>query len=422
MPVEPVTRVLLCLGVVLLFAYLGLYTGIVATVSRRLGLWTAPLVWVLLEFVITKTQIAFPWNLLGYSMVPYVPFIQPAALGGVYLISAWLVLVNLLIYRLVFSTRRLAYGAALLAAFIVPLVIARLNIRPNKPWFNVAILQPNVSPFDKGDWNARERIQADLVRLTCEAARSKPDLIIYPETATLVDVTRSNTIGKTIRSLVDSIGIEVVTGTPLHDIPHNTWHNGAVLLEPGQDSVRQRHYKMRLVPFSEKIPYSDEIPLLGRIIGTADMGNWDRGWEYNVFLWTKGTLSCLVCFEAIFPDLVREFTRRGSELLVVVTNDGWFGKLPGSSQHADLAIMRTVENGVPMVRSANNGISFIADPYGRVLKKTGLFTQTVLEGTVPRPLKPTPYRRFRDWFIILCLAGIAAAVICKLVRFYRKPS
>ncbi len=420
MPVQPITRVLLSIGVILLFGYLGLYIGVIALICRHFGLWTAPLVWALSEFIKTKGELGFPWDLLGCSITPYVHLVQPAALGGIYLISAWLVLVNLLLYHLLFSRRRLAYGAALVAAFAAPLAFSPIHIRPGKPWFKVAIIQPNVSPLDKGDWNSREKIQADLMKLTRKAAASKPDLIVYPETATLVDVTRSTTIGTAIRSLVDSLGIETVTGTPLHDIPRHAWFNGAVLLKPNQDSVRQRYYKIHLVPFSEKIPFSDEIPLLRRIIGTRDMGNWDRGHEYTVFHWAKGTFSCLICFEAIFPDLTREFTRRGSELLVVVTNDGWFGKLSGSYQHAELAAMRTVENGVPLVRSANNGISFIADPYGRILKKTRLFEPGILEGTVPRPVKPTPYRRYGDWFIIVCLAGIIAAVVGKLSRFWKQ--
>lgn len=439
-PVEPVTRILLDLGVVLLFAYLGLYIGLFAWLTRRWGFWAAPLIWPLLELVRTKSQIAFPWGLLGYTMTPYVPFIQIASIGGVYLISAWLVLVNVLFYKLYASrftpdapdARRKASGVrrnarrmlgpalSLAAAFAVPLVFSAFYVRPLKPWFNVAIIQPNVSPFDKGDWDSREQIQADLARLTRQAAATKPDLILYPETATLVDVTRSTTIGPVIRGLADSLQTEIFTGTPLFDERRNSWHNGAVLIRPGEEPVKQRYYKMRLVPFSEKIPYVDELPIIRRIVGTADMGDWTRGHDYTVFNWSHGTLSALICFEAIFPDLTREFTRRGSQLLAVVTNDGWFGRLVGAQQHAELAVLRTVENGVPMIRSANNGISFIADPYGRVLKKTPLFTQAILAGPVPQPLAPTPYSRYGDWFMLACVLGLIVGLVVLRVRTRRK--
>ena len=299
---------------------------------------------------------------------------------------------------------------------MVPLVFSAFYVRPLKPWFNVAIIQPNVSPLDKGDWDSRERIQSDLVRLTRQAAATRPDLILYPETATLVDVTRSTTIGPVIRGLADSLGTEIFTGTPLFDEARNSWHNGAVLIRPGEQPVKQRYYKIRLVPFSEKIPYADELPIIRKILGTSDMGDWARGRNYTVFNWSHGTLSALICFEAIFPDLTREFTRRGSRLLAVVTNDGWFGRLVGAQQHAELAVMRTVENGVPMVRSANNGISLIADPYGRVLKRTPLFTQAILTGPVPQPLAPTPYVRFGDWLMLACVLGLIVGLVVKRAR------
>ncbi len=414
-PVEPITRLLLNLGVVLLFGYLGLYFGLFAYLVRKIGFWSAPLILPILEFVKSRTQIGFPWDLLGVSLTPWTVFIQGAALGGVFILSAWLVLVNVLIYRLIFRKNRIGYLIGLVLAFLVPLSYGLLRIKENKPWFQVAIVQPNVSPLDKGDWNSRARIQADLLRLTKEAQGSKPDLVIFPETATLVDITHSTEMGPALQRLCDSLNIEIFTGTPIYDEEHRTWHNGAVLIKPGEDTIKERYYKLRLVPFSEKIPYSDELPIIRKLIGTADMGNWDRGWNYTVFQSRVGKLSGLICFEAIFPDLAREFVRRGSRLLVVVTNDGWFGRLPGAYQHAELAVMRTVENGVPMVRSANNGISFIVDPYGRVLKKTRLFEQTVLSGTVPEPLNPTPYRRYGDWLVLIYPSLLILGVILRRI-------
>jgi apolipoprotein N-acyltransferase len=256
--------------------------------------------------------------------------------------------------------------------------------------------------------------------MTRQSAATHPDLILYPETATLTDVTRSETMGPAIRGLADSLGTEIFTGSPLFDERRNSWHNGAVLIRPDEQPIGQRYYKIRLVPFSEKIPYADELPIIRKILGTADMGDWARGHDYTVFRWSRGTLSALICFEAIFPDLTREFTRRGSQLLAVVTNDGWFGRLVGAQQHAELAVLRTVENGVPMIRSANNGISFIVDPYGRILKQTPLFVQTILAGPVPQPLAPTLYRRYGDWFMLACLLGLLVGLVILGIRARRR--
>lgn len=420
-PVEPVTRVLLNIGVVLLFAYLGLYVGVFALAVRRLGLWSAPLVWVVLEFVRSRTQIAFPWDLLGYTMTPVIPVVQLAAIGGVFMVSAWVVLVNTLVYGLLVGPGRRWSALGLALVLLVTVLYGRAAVRPTGTLFRVAIVQPNVSPLDKGDWESRERIQADLVRLTNRAAEQRPDLVLFPETATLVDVTRSSTIGPALNRLVDSLGVEILTGTPLQDEERRTWHNGAALIRPGEWPPGQRYYKMRLVPFSEKIPYADEVPLLKKLVGTQDMGDWARGHKFTVFELKPARAAALVCYEAIFPDLCREFVRRGAQVLANVTNDGWFGRLLGAQQHAELAVMRTVENGVPMIRSANNGVSFIVDPFGRVVKKTRLFTQDVLVGDVPAPRKPTPYRRFGDWFVGLALAVlVGAAVVRRLGRAGRR--
>ncbi len=411
-PVEPITRFLLNIGVVLLFGYLGLYWGLFAICVKKLGYWTAPLILPVLEFLKTRTQIAFPWDLLGYTMTPLPVFTQLAAIGGVYLLSSWLVLINLLIYRLLSGKSRPRYAVGLIITILMPLIFGLLRLRTNSPWFDVAIVQPNVSPLDKGDWDSKERIQKELFHLTRLAASKKPRLVIFPETATLVDITHSTDMGPALQRLVDSLDIEIFTGTPVYDDEHRTYHNGAVLLQPQAEKITQRYYKLRLVPFSEKIPYSDELPIIRKLIGTADMGNWDRGWLPTVFDFREGKFSGMICYEAIFADLARVFVHRGAQLLVVVTNDGWFGKLPGAYQHAELTVTRTVELGVPMLRSANNGISFIADPYGRILKKTRLFEQAVLFGTVPRPLPATIYRKFGDWVVliypILLFAGLIA--------------
>ncbi|MEO0073788.1 MAG: apolipoprotein N-acyltransferase [candidate division WOR-3 bacterium] len=418
-PVERTTRILLNIGVLVLFVYLGLYAGVFASLVRRISLWSAPLVWPLLEFFRSQLQIAFPWDLLGYSMTPWTAFIQPAALGGVYLVSAWVVLINLLILKLLLPGRRRLWAAVLCLTLTLPLLLGRARIHNLPRWFTVAIVQPNVSPLDKGDAQARRQIISDLVRLTREAGTEHPDLILYPETATLLDVTRTG-VRRIVRTLADSLDTEIFTGTPLHDERRGTWHNGAVLIRPGTDTIWPRYYKMKLVPFSEKIPYADELPLLRRLIGTSDMGNWDRGWEYTIFEARFGRFSGLICFEAIFPEHCREFCRRGARLLAVVTNDGWFGRILGAQQHAELAVMRAVENGVPMIRSANNGISFIVDPFGRICQRTPLFVQTVLTGDVPRALADTPYRRFGNWFIVVCLLGTLVFAAVAAIR-QRQP-
>lgn len=423
-PVVPMTKFLLILGVTVLFAYLGLYTAIFALLTKYTGLSFAPFIWVGLEFIRTEFEIGFPWGLLGYTQTPYIPLIQMASILGVYGISAWLVWINLLLYWIIkqFRTqepkninKKLAYCIILVLSFLLPLSYGLLRIKPNQNWFKVAIIQPNVSPNDKGDRASYNKNLSDLIILSKNAIPTNPNLLIYPETATLSDITRNNDFRTVLQNLVDSNDVYLLTGTPIYDREvRGRYYNGAVLFEPGK-GITQGYMKIHPVPFSEKIPYADKISLF-RKLETADMGDMTPGKVFRVFNFPFGRFSVLICFESIIPDLTQGFTRRGADLLINITNDGWFGKTPGPYQHAELAILRTVENGVPLARCANNGISFIVDPYGRILKSTKIFTQTVLIDRLPKPLKPTFYRRYGNIFAFISLGLIGLGLILRVFR------
>ena len=443
-PVAPATKFLLLLGVTVLFAYLGLYTAVFALITKYTGLVFAPFIWAGLEFIRTKSEISFPWGFLGYTQTPYIPFIQMASIFGVYGISAWLVWINLLIYWLIKQLKPQAVGAGfslrtkkepslkvsvfwqaltisiiLVLSFLLPLLYGVIRVKPNQNWLKVAIIQPNVSPYDKGDWESRNKIQSDLVKLTEQAIIHKPKLLVYPETATLTDITRDREFQNVLQKIIDSSGIYLLTGTPIYDREvRGRYYNGAVLFEPKKD-IAQGYRKIHPVPFSEKIPYADVIPLFKKL-ETADMGDMTPGKIFRVFNFPYGRFSVLICFESIYPDLTQEFTKRGANFLINITNDGWFGRTPGPHQHAELAILRTVENGVPLVRCANNGLSFIVDPYGRVMDKTGLFTQSVLIDSLPPPIKPTFFRQHGNIFALLSLCLIGFGLVLRRLRVTKR--
>ncbi|MEO0114916.1 MAG: apolipoprotein N-acyltransferase [candidate division WOR-3 bacterium] len=423
-PVVPMTKFLLILGVTVLFAYLGLYTAVFAILTKYCGIIFAPFIWAGLEFIRTKSEIGFPWGLLGYTQTPYLPLIQMASIFGVYGISAYVVEINLLIYLIRkelslrtnndFQPKIFGLVVLLILSVLLPFSYGLFRLKPNQNWFKVAIIQPNVSPNEKGDRDSLKKNQNDLIVLTEKALPAQPNLLIYPETATLTDITQDKAFQAVLKNLVDSSKVYLLTGTPVYDREvGGRYYNGAVLFEPGKE-LWQGYKKIHPVPFSEKIPYADKVPLFKKL-ETADMGDMTPGKVFRVFNFPYGRFSVLICFESIFPDLTQEFTKRGADFLINITNDGWFGRTPGPHQHSELSILRTVENGVPLVRCANNGISFIVDPYGRVLNKTSLFTQTVLIDNLPKPIKPTFYRRFGDIFAIVSLGLVGLGLVLRLV-------
>jgi apolipoprotein N-acyltransferase len=423
-PVEPVTRILLDVGVVLLFGVLGLFTGLFALAAKKLGIWWSPLIWAALEWLRSQSDMGFPWGLLGASLTPYVPLIQSASIIGVYGISALVVLVNLLTWRVIASRKRAVFVPLLAASVLIPLGFGLARVRPNQNWFRVGIVQPNVSPLDKGETSVRDSTWADMLRMSHEAVAKDAVLLVYPETGSLVDIERSSSFRDSLQQMADTSGTFILTGSPAF---HATEYlNATALIEPHRP-LTQLYYKLHLAPFSERFPFVRSLPFLRRIM-TPDMGDAGSGQDFTVFtatLESRGSsvvrFCTPICFEAIFPDLLQQFTSRGADLIVNVTNDGWFGKTPGPYQHCELMLMRAVENGVPFVRSANNGISLVADPYGRVLKHTPLFVATSLVQDVPRPLSPTFFRRFGDQFAYLSLAITLLLVLIRLLAALFRP-
>lgn len=443
-PVEPMTKILLYLGVTILFIYLGLYTVVFSITTKFLGLGLAPLVWAILEFIRTKSEIGFPWGFLGYTQTSYIPIVQMTSGIGIYGLSAWVVWINLVIFWILQKKHKLTYLVLLLISFILPISygLIRINTTKLKSELRVAIVQPNVAPNEKGDNESRQRLINELVNLISQASMQKPDLIILPETATLVDITRDEQLRNKLQTIVDSNQVYLFTGTPLYEPTSPIYYNGAVLFDPQKadstifivpgDSLlkipapffSQIYRKIHLVPFSERIPYVDKIKWL-RKIETGDMGDCTPGKDYTVFQIKTAqskilNFAGLICFESIFPDLTREFTTRNADMLINITNDGWFGKTPGPYQHCELAILRSVENGVPLVRCANNGISLVTDPFARITHKSKLFVQDIIFADVKNALKSTFYRRHGDIFIYFALIVLSLAIIIKPFKKSRR--
>jgi apolipoprotein N-acyltransferase len=436
-PVAPITKILLYLGVTILLAYLALYVAIFALATKYLGVFLGPFIWIVLEFLRTKTELGFPWGLVGVSQTPYIYFAQIASIFGVYGLSFWVLIVNLVIFYLLTKKKKLPYIIILTLLFLLPLGYGLKVVKKILPTdFSVALIQPNVHPNEKGDASSQKRLIQELISLVIQASNERPSLIILPETATLVDVTKNESLKITLQKIANEKRVTIFTGTPLYDYHTHSYYNGAVLFTPQTKSdtslildssltVAQVEFsciyrKLHLVPFSERIPLIDKFPFM-KYLETPDMGSCQPGKEYTIFTLPQTQnikkFAGLICFEIIFPDLVRNFTRAGAEMLVNITNDGWFGNTPGPFEHCELAILRAVENGVPLLRCANNGISLIVDPYGRVLKQTPLFEKKILIGDVPSPIvKGTIYRQYGDILIYSALLIILLALVLKITQ------
>lgn len=422
--------VLIIIGMVLLSAFVALFYLAAGLVFRwcyyrfrRFYVIIYPACWVVIEYIRALGEPSFPWGFLGYIFTPLLPLSQLAAFTGVWGLSFLIVFGNLLVLEWITdwyknkrmkrnTVRIILFGGVI--GFISLAGFVRMRRLPGEvPSMRVALVQ---SAIDQFNWGKHSLDTAFSVNesLMYSAAQCDPDLIVGPESALLCYLARQRLYGNRVHRLVDSLNIPVLLGSLHWDKPETAspyeYHvyNTAFLIRP-HDKKMYPYRKIKLVPFSEAFPLEGVFPILSRVnLGEADF---QRGTESTVFTIGESVRAApFICYESIYPGFVRKRLRRGANLIVHITNDGWFGRTTGPYQHATMARMRVIENGVSMARCANTGISMLIDPAGRVLGKTELYTRTILAGQLPLVNATTVYARYGDWFIFMCVLVMAAAV------------
>jgi len=264
--------------------------------------------------------------------------------------------------------------------------------------------------------------------LTYKAAEKKPTLIIWPESATPRSISTDAKLQSQVRDLARSTGAYLLLGSTqlqkfkVQNPQSARYLNSAFLISPEPGEMKnQRYDKIRLFPFGEYLPYKDTIPW--RLINVAEFGNYVAGKEYTVFTTPFSRFGVTICWENIFPDLVRAFVRHGAQFMVNVTNEAWFGPVTAPHQFVSMSVFRAVENRVYMVRCGNTGISCCIDPYGRVISRvTGadggdIFVQGFMNESVVPLDSRTVYNRYGDWFAWLC---ILVSMVFLIVGAFRK--
>lgn len=413
-------KALMIFGMLLMFLYLGLWWAVGLLIANRVGLWFLPLIIAGLEWVKGLGETGFPWLSLGYSQARYPLVIQQASVYGVFGVSFWLVLLNIAFFKFL-QTRGTRYMVALALIVAIPLGYGLIRMPAvSTAGFTVGIVQPNLDPnlkYSRGERGEAFQKLLDGSRQCDRIARdsfgASCDLILWPESATPVLIKSPNEYQRSLFNLVDELNTPILAGSAIIDHKRHEIYNGAVLVEPGH-KIDQEYRKIHLVPFGEHIPFDRYIPLFRKI--DLGEGDYSPGSEYTVFRSRGVPFACLICFESIFPELARGFVRRGARLLLNITNDGWFGRISGPQQHNDMAILRAVENSVPLARSSNTGVSMVVDSYGRVLTATPLFTEATVVRRLPLGTGRTVYGLIGDILPILGLLLSPILLIRSMVR------
>ena len=443
----PVAWLLLALLVFYLATFFALFAWLVSAAWRRHGpiaLAFAPVSWVALEIARARLLTGFPWGLLGYSQYRNPSLLQASAWGGIHAVSFLVMAANaggaLLILRPAGTRVRIA-GAVLIAVLGLSWAGGALAMRPGDRReagdaggaIRVAAVQANVRQDLKWDPRSAAGTLSDLSRLSREAASSGARLIVWPESSSPLSVRRprrdadsgtaiqtDETYATFLGDLARSLNADLIVGSIDYRVAGGELRAYNSALAVGADGTLGATYdKVHLVPFGEYVPLARVLFFVNRMVGGA-IAEFAAGTRLEPLPTSAGRAGTIICYEAIFPEVVRRVAGHDADFLVNITNDAWFGRTAAPYQHASHLILRAIETRMGVARAANDGISEFVDPLGRVTQPSGLQTQTVVTGTLRtsdvRPL----YVRWGDWvglLTVLATLAFAGGLVVKRGRW-----
>ena len=383
-------------------------------INKNIALFLLPWFWLFYEYIYSISDFKFPWLALSNSLPYFTSYIQIAEIVGSYGLTVLIIYANIFGYLALkkYSTEKrisIGYTSIFCAIIIIPVLFGSYklaNISSTEKNIKVGLIQPNINPNKKWELGNLDEQINNYKELSKEAIKKGAEIIIWPETALPVYLltNRYKAQTRTIQKFIDSFKIPLLTGMPHANFfldttkaPDDakplknskgsyTSYNSILFFSP-ENNVKQ-YGKIKLVPFGEKVPLVDIIPILGKWIKwNVGITSWNTGTDTLVFNWHLNSgqsinVGGVICIESIYPDFVTAFVERGADFLAVVTNDSWYGNSSGPYQHKEISVLRAVENRRTVVRAANGGISCIIDPYGRTIESTEMFTKRVLVGEV----------------------------------------
>ncbi len=429
------------LVMLLLTVYLGLYVAIYAgglawirTTFPTLGFLPAPFLWVTLELVRTYFLSGLPWALFGYSQYQWLPIIQLADHFGVYGVSFLLVLVNAALAETIiwsikayrgFQIRSFPWPSSVAAAagFGVALLYGTtlLTAAEHTPTrtLSVGVVQPNVEQAQKWDVAFRQETMERYNRLTAGLGDDM-DLIIWPEAATPFVFEMEPHYRTLVSDMARRASAPLLFGSPaLRRYPNGRpflLNSAYLLATDGQ--ILGRYDKQHLVPFGEYIPFHHSLLFfLDKLV--EGIGDFEAGPGSTLLMFKPREkvppmaaaatvpdfhvkFGVVICYEVIFPNLVRQFAANGADFMVTITNDAWFGPSSAPYQHFGMVVFRAVENRVAFARAANTGISGFIDPYGHISQQSSIFTQEAMKETITVGHQQTFYAQYGDLFAYAC--------------------
>lgn len=418
------------LPLIVLAIYQGCFIALFAFITKlgfqRIDGWqrliSIPALWVSIEWLRSLGMFGFTWGDLGYSQYKAIPLIQMASVTGIWGISFIIMIFNtaladsIIQYGNVLKRKhavlQISSVLLLIAALVCSGAIYSRNASETGKNIKAAIIQGNINQDTEEDPVFVDRSWSEYSSMSIYAAQSGADIIIWPETVIPGNMANADTHDKVLQIASDA-GTDIIAGVWDRDNVGRIF-NSAFLVS-SDSRVMSKYHKCRLVPFGEFVPARKYLPFLEYYHVTpydsssgCGIGMMDTG---------KTKYGVAICFESIFPYILRNTAKSGAEILCVITNDCWYDKTAAAKQHMVMSVLRAVENKRYLLRAASTGISCIIDPHGRVVNQSSVDEKTIVKGEVSPISDLTIYTRFGDWFVYLCIVISLGAF---LIRGERK--
>jgi apolipoprotein N-acyltransferase len=320
----------------------------------------------------------------------------------------------------------LTKGRTQMSAVVASLVIvaapsmwgaARINdgrlTRTGSP-VQVGLIQANIPQEEKWNPGSAFTIFDRYLAMTRQAVAKGAQFVLWPESSTPFFFEEDIGGAEALRKVARETGATILFGSDQieRDRSGDRYYNSAFVLDRA-GSTAAVYRKMYLVPFGEYVPFKDLLFFVGPLVEAV--ADFSPGQQVTMLPVNGHMASTAICYEVVYPDLMRKAVRAGSELLTTITNDAWYGTTSAPHQHFELAAMRAIEQGRYLVRSANTGISGIVDPYGQMLVRTNLFERTIVVGEVRFLQEQTVYAKIGDVApqsaVFLTLMAVAFALL-----------
>ncbi len=437
-PIAYFLLLIICLMVGFFPAVFGAIFSLMLKRFGTYGVLSAPFLWIAVEFLrfnLTGNN----WNAIGYSQAFANHLIQTAQIGGVYLVGFWIMVFNSIIalnsfsiFR-IFTAKNLSYTNLIankstiyfslwIALLIVPFVsFPNFNFTDNpdeKIESGIIAIQPNVpmSGLNEEKWLKLRQRHVELAENALQKLNAQPTTdnrppttVIFPESPMNFMYERDEEFQAFIHSFARKHNAHVLFNSAEPNAKNANFYNSAIMVNPQGEKIAQ-YDKIHLVPFGEYAPVPSAVE---QFVPTL-VGNFQYGENYYLFPFGEARGGIMICYESHFASLSREFVKRGADVLIEMTNDGYLGNTPVLRQHLASAVFRAVETNRPVLRVTNVGVTAYVNKRGEVLDAAQPYTEDTRVWTISKSDgKQTIYVRYGEWFAWLCsLASLGLLFFC----------